>query len=105
MLIERKVATFAREGTPIVQRGGLMGFSTVSFSERGRFLAERVIAILEGASPRSLSMIDNAIPKISLNLLTAEEIGFNPPLDLLAASDEVYLSIDKSDATQKDAAE
>lgn len=93
MLIENKIATFARDGTPIVQRGGLMGFSTVSFSERGRFLAERVISILEGASPRSLSMIDNAIPKITLNLLTAEEIGYNPPLDLLAASDEVYLTI------------
>ncbi|MCG8530908.1 MAG: hypothetical protein MI749_09615 [Desulfovibrionales bacterium] len=104
-LIEQKVATFAREGTPLVQRGGLMGFSTVSFSERGRFLAERVIQILEGASPRSLSMIDNAIPQISLNLLTAEEIGFNPPLDLLAASDEVFLSIDQSGVNPNDSSQ
>jgi ABC-type uncharacterized transport system substrate-binding protein len=99
-LIDHNVVTFAREGTPLVKRGGLMGFSTISFSKRGRFLVERVIKILQGASPRSLSMIDNAIPKISLNLLTAEKIGFNPPLDLLAASDEVFLSIDGSCVNQ-----
>ncbi|MEZ4525695.1 MAG: hypothetical protein R2941_07230 [Desulfobacterales bacterium] len=70
-----------------------MGFSTVDFSSRGKFVADKIVKILQGEKPRSLPMVDNAIPKISFNLHVAEKIGFNPPFDILAASDELFQEI------------
>ncbi len=94
------VATFARNGSQDVMGGALMGFSTVDFSRRGQFLAQMIINILQGTSPRSLNMVDTGIPKISFNLAVAHEIGFNPPFDILAATDELYQDIILPDANQ-----
>ena len=92
------IATFARNGSQDVMGGALMGFSTVDFSRRGQFLAQMIIDILQGATPRSLNMVDTGIPKISFNLAVAHEIGFNPPFDILAATDELYQDIILPDA-------
>lgn len=90
---EKKIPVFARSGTRDVKAGALMGFSTVDFSSRGKFVADKIVKILQGEKPRSLPMIDNAIPKISINLHVAKKIGFNPPFDILAASDELFQEI------------
>jgi len=90
---EKKIPTFARNGTRDVKAGALMGFSTVDFSGRGKFVADKIVRIFQGEKPRSLPMIDNAIPKISINLYVAKKIGFNPPFDILAASDELFQEI------------
>jgi len=87
-MAEKKIPTFARNGTRDVKAGALMGFSTVDFSSRGKFVADKIVRIFQGEKPRSLPMVDNAMPKISFNLHVAEKIGFNPPFDILAASDE-----------------
>jgi ABC-type uncharacterized transport system substrate-binding protein len=92
-LMANKIPTFSREGTKSVKAGALMGFSTYDFSGRGKFLAERIIKILLGTSPRKLGMIDNATPKISLNIYVAEQIGFDPSFDILGASDEIFQEI------------
>lgn len=92
-MVAHDVASFAREGTPFVRSGALLGFSTSDYSGRGRFSAEQIVRILRGAKPRSLPMVDNDIPKISFNLAVAEDIGYDPPFDLLAASDEVFQTI------------
>lgn len=89
-LNENDIASFARNGSQYVKAGALMGFSTLDFSKRGDFLADMVIQILEGKKPSSLNMVDNASPKISFNLQTAAEIGFDPPFDILAATDELF---------------
>ncbi len=93
LLVENKLPTFAREGSKMVKSGALMGFSTYDFTARGLFLAERIVRILLGEKPRSLPMVDNAIPKISLNLQVAELIGFDPSFDIIAASDEIFQEI------------
>ncbi len=92
-LRNKKIPSFARNGSQDVHAGALMGFSTVDFSKRGRFLADKVIKILEGKQPRKLNMVDDAVPKISLNIKVAKEIGFNPSFDILAATDEIYKEI------------
>ncbi len=92
-LTEKKIPSFARNGTRDVKAGALMGFSTVDFSSRGKFVADKIVKILQGEKPRSLPMVDNAMPKISFNLHVAEKIGFNPPFDILAASDELFQEI------------
>jgi ABC-type uncharacterized transport system substrate-binding protein len=92
-LMEHQIPTFARQGTRDVKAGALMGLSTYDFTARGKLLAQRLIKILEGAKPRSLTMVDMAPPMISMNLYVAERIGFDPPVDLLGASDELYMEI------------
>ncbi|HSM74633.1 MAG TPA: hypothetical protein VK852_08360, partial [Desulfobacterales bacterium] len=79
-----------REGQRMVQAGALMGFASYDFSGRGRFLAERVIRILEGALPRALPMVDHSMPRISLNLAVAKKIGFDPSFDLLRSCDAFF---------------
>ena len=90
LLTAHRIPTFAREGQRMVQAGAMMGFASYDFSGRGRFLAERVIRILEGALPRGLSMVDHSMPRISLNLAVARKIGFDPSFDLLRSCDAVY---------------
>ncbi len=92
-LTTSKIPTFAREGTKIVKAGALMGFSTIDFSTRGGFIADKIVRILQGEKPRALPMVDNAPPKISFNVSVAQEIGFDPPVDILAASDEVFSEV------------
>ncbi|MBT3176273.1 MAG: hypothetical protein HOG03_07060 [Desulfobacula sp.] len=93
LLTQNKIPSFSREGTRTVKAGALMGFSTYDFSDRGRFLGERVIKILNGTKPRELIMVDNAPPKITFNLHAASKIGFDPPIDILAASDNIFQEI------------
>jgi ABC-type uncharacterized transport system substrate-binding protein len=92
-LREKNIATFARNGSQDVRAGALMGFSTIDFSKRGTFLADKMTKILQGEKPRSLVMKDDAIPKISLNIQVAQEIGFDPSFEILAATDEIYEEI------------
>jgi len=92
-LTEAKIPTFAREGTKHVKAGALMGFSSTDFTGRGSFIADKIVRILQGEKPRSLPMVDATKPKISLNLPVAVKIGFDPPVDLLASSDEIFQEI------------
>lgn len=92
-LMENRIPTFARQGSVDVKGGALMGFSTVDYSSRGRFLADRVIHILEGGKARDMPMVDEAPPKIAINLEVAQRIGFDPSFEILGASDEVYQEI------------
>jgi len=93
MLTERKVPTFARDGRAYIRSGALMGFSSTDYSGEGIFLAENVVRILRGEKPRSLPMVDTVAPKIVLNLAVAEELGYDPPVELLAASYEVFQEV------------
>ena len=93
-LRNNKIPTFARNGSSYVKGGALMGFSTIDFSERGNFLADKIERILiNKISPRKLPMVDQAVPKISFNLKVAIDIEFDPPFDILSATDELYNEI------------
>jgi ABC-type uncharacterized transport system substrate-binding protein len=92
-LSDNKIPTFAREGTKYVKAGALMGFSTTDFTSRGNFLSDKIVRIFQGEKPRSLPMVDPTKPKISLNLATAMKIGFDPPVDLLGSSDEIFQEV------------
>lgn len=85
-----KIPTFARDGSDFVRAGALMGFSTWNFGPTGEFLANQALAILRGARPRSVSMLDRMEPTIAINLQTASTIGFYFPLDVLVVADEIF---------------
>ncbi|SDN25458.1 ABC-type uncharacterized transport system, substrate-binding protein [Desulfonauticus submarinus] len=89
-LIKNKIPTFARDGSSYVQAGALMGFSSMDFSAMGDFLANMAIQIFKGKKPRDVNMIDRPSPKIAVNLETALKIGFDFPVTILIASDEIY---------------
>lgn len=93
-LLTNEVATFAMAGSEFVRHGALLSIAHAGFSYVGRFHAETIAKIFNGAKPRELTQKWTAPPKIALNLKTAEIVGFDPPFDILAAADEVFERIE-----------
>jgi ABC-type uncharacterized transport system substrate-binding protein len=91
--MEKKMPSFAREGTVGVRSGALMGLSTLDLSDEGEFLANMIISIFQGAKPRSIPMSMSTPPSLSLNMYTARAIGFYPTFDLLTACDVIFREI------------
>jgi len=90
ILREAKVPSFAMLGSDDVKAGLLMSLAQADYSYVGLFHAETIARIFNGARPRQLSQIWIDPAKIALNLETARVIGFDPPVDILLAADEVY---------------
>ncbi len=93
MLNDRKVPTFARDGSEYVRAGAFLGFSTSDFSQKGRFFADQLISILQGEKPGSLKMTSKSYPKIALNFRVAQDLGFQLSSDILTACDEIFLKV------------
>ena len=93
LLNDNKIPTFARSGSKDVKAGALMGFTTIDFSHRGKVHTEKLVKILQGTKPRDLPMEDEFLPKLSLNLSTAKQIGFDLPLDVIGSSDEIFQKV------------
>lgn len=90
---EHSVPTFSQSGSSEVKSGFLMSISQAGFKYIGRFHAETIAKILNGAKPRELNLVFEEPPKIAINLKTAEVIGYDPPVDVLSAADEIYQEI------------
>ena len=90
ILRQARIPSFSMAGSREVAGGLLMSIAQADLSHVGLFHAETIARILNGASPRALSQLWVDPPKIALNLSTARRIGFDPPVDILLAADEVY---------------
>lgn len=90
ILREAKVPSFAMLGSELVRAGLLMSLAQADHSYVGLFYAETIARIFNGAKPRQLSQVWVDPAKIAINLGTARSIGFDPPVDILLAADEVY---------------
>ncbi|MBF6616713.1 MAG: hypothetical protein ITG07_08315 [Candidimonas sp.] len=90
ILRQAKVPSFSMAGSREVERGVLLSLAQADESYVGLFHAETMARILNGAQPRALSQLWVDPPKIALNLATTRAIGFDPPVDILLAADEVY---------------
>jgi ABC-type uncharacterized transport system substrate-binding protein len=90
ILRRARVPSFSMLGSDEVKAGILMSLAQPSKSYVGLFHAETVARIFNGAKPRQLSQIWADPAKIVLNLATTRIIGFDPPVDVLLAADEVY---------------
>ncbi|GHT92637.1 hypothetical protein FACS1894116_03150 [Betaproteobacteria bacterium] len=90
ILRRAKIPSFSMQGSEEVKAGILMSMAQADFSYIGMFHAETIARIFNGAQPRQLTQIWADPAKIVLNLKTTRLIGFDPPVDILLAADEVF---------------
>lgn len=88
-----KIPTFSQAGSEEVKYGILMSISLAEFKYVGSFHARTIAKVFNGAKPRQLAQLFEDPPKIAINLKTAEIIGYDPPVDVLGAADEIYQEI------------
>ncbi len=89
-----KIPTFSQSGSNEVRYGVLFSIAQAAFKYVGKFHAQTMAKIFNGAKPRDLDQIFESPPKIAINLKTADIIGYNPPVDILGAADEIYQEIE-----------
>jgi ABC-type uncharacterized transport system substrate-binding protein len=90
---EHHIPTFSQAGSAEVKAGVLLSLSQAGFRYVGEFEAQNIAKVFNGAKPNQLTQLFEEPPKIAINLKTAEIIGFNPPLVLLGATDEIFHQI------------
>ncbi len=95
-MIAAKVPVFSQSGSDEVRQGALLSISSsTNLTAHGKFHAEAIAKIINGAKPRELSQICEAPPKIAFNKATAKAIGMKDDLIQLLSktAQEVYDSI------------
>jgi len=93
ILNQNKIPSFSQMGSFEVKDGFLLSISQESFKYVGLFHADTMARIFNGAKPRQLTQLYEEPPKIAINLKTAEIIGYDPPVTILAAADEIFQTI------------
>ena len=93
-----RIPTFSQSGSSEVKLGILASLSQAGFKYVGQFHAETFTKVFNGAKPRDLDQIFEEPKKISINLKTAVAIGYDPPVDVLAAADEIFQEIEQASA-------
>jgi len=89
-----RIPTFTQSHSEQVKYGFLMSISRANFQYVGRFYAKTMAKIFNGAKPRDIEQLFEDPPKIVINLKTAELIGYDPPVDVLSAADEIFEAIE-----------
>jgi ABC-type uncharacterized transport system substrate-binding protein len=89
------IPTFSQTGSENVKYGFLMSTSSSDFKQAGLFYAKTAAKIFNGAKPRELDQLFEVPPEIAINLKTAKLIGYDPPVDILGAADELFEDIEK----------
>jgi len=92
-LVKAKIPTFSQNGSDEVKYGVLLSIAQADFKPVGRFHAETIAKIFNGARPRQLPQVFQEPPKIAINLKVAQIINWKPPLDIFEIADEVYKEI------------
>lgn len=91
------IPTFSQSGSKEVMYGSLFSIAQANFAEAALFHAEAIAKVFNGAKPRQLDMIFESPLKIAINLATAQKIGYDPPIEVLGAADEIFLTIETKD--------
>lgn len=90
---EKKIPTFSQSGSEEVKSGFFVSLSQAGFKYVGEFHASTFAKVFNGAQPNQLGQMFQEPAKIAINLKTSEIIGFDPPMVLLGAADEIYRDI------------
>jgi ABC-type uncharacterized transport system substrate-binding protein len=87
------IPTFSQAGSLEVKYGLLLSLSQAGYKYIGEFHAQTIAKIFNNAKPNQLNQLFEEPPKIAINLKTAQIIGFDPPIVLLGAADEIFEEI------------
>ena len=90
--MEAGIPVFVQDGENYVESGGLLLVASTDNVGVGRFVAETIEQVAQGALPGDIPGEYVSSPYISLNLDTARRIGFQPDFDLLLACETIYSS-------------
>ncbi|MBN3563603.1 ABC transporter substrate-binding protein [Aliamphritea spongicola] len=90
---QHKIPTFSQNGGREVRQGILMSISQAGHRAVGDFHAMTMGKIFNGAKPNQLPQLFVEPVRMAVNLKSAELVGYQPPLLLLGASDEIYRTI------------
>ena len=93
-----RIPTFSQSGSSEVKMGILASLSQAGFKYVGQFHAETFAKVFNGAKPRNLDQVFEEPKKIAINLKTAVAIGYDPPVDVLGAADEIFQEIEQASA-------
>lgn len=91
--IAHEVPTWSVRGAKLVERGVLLSIAGKDFSDLGVFLAETMARILNGTEPGDLPQVYRSRFRLAINLKTAELMGYKPPPNIIAVSDDVFTDI------------
>ena len=86
---QRKIPTFSQTGTAEVEKGVLLSIATAGYKYEAEYQTKKIAQIFNGAKPRDLPILFEDPSRIAINLNTARQIGFDPPMDILEAADEI----------------
>lgn len=89
-LLQHRIPTFSMRGPEEVERGVLLSISRDNFLSVGKFHAETMARIFNGAKPRELNQIFLDPKTITVNIDTAEAIGFIIPPAFLKVTDKIF---------------
>ncbi len=89
-LNKNKLPTFSQGGSDEVKLGVLLSIAQAEFVYVGKFHAEVMAKVFNGAKPRDLEQVYEDPSKIAINLAIAEVIDYFPAVDILGAADEIY---------------
>lgn len=87
------IPTFSQAGSFEVKYGFLLSLSQISYQHVGKFHAQTIAKVFNGAKPNQLNQVFEEPIKLAVNLKTAEIIGFYLNTRILAATDEFYREI------------
>ena len=90
LLQTRRIPSFAMLGAEEVQNGLLLSMARADYAAVGRFHATIIARILRGESPPTISQLWREPARIALNFKTMRLIGFDPPMELLLAADDIF---------------
>ncbi|MBN2123783.1 MAG: hypothetical protein JW821_05800 [Deltaproteobacteria bacterium] len=99
-LFEKGIPTFSMRGPVEVRHGVLFSISRCDFKAVGRYHAEVIARIFNGARPRDLDQIFKDPKKIAVNLKTAERIRYIVPPAFMKVADEIYKVIEVAEKDQ-----
>ncbi len=93
--LKYKIPTWSQRGPMEVKKGILFSISRGGFKAVGKFHAEVMAQVFNGAQPRQISQIFEDPKLVAINQQTAKTIGFRIPHSIKRIADEVYETIEE----------
>ena len=87
---EKGIPVYLMDDVSVVEEGALMLISANDMENVGRFVADVIGRVLNGAEAGSLPCVYTSAPSIYVNYDIAREIAYPLPFEFLAACDQIF---------------